>query len=45
LRTNEASLRARGVRRAIRVWSTIQDHLPALRTVVEAELTALGPEP
>jgi len=24
------------------VWITIQDHLPALRTVVEAELAALG---
>jgi uncharacterized protein with HEPN domain len=25
------------------VWITIQDHLPALRTVVDAELAALGP--
>jgi uncharacterized protein with HEPN domain len=25
------------------VWITIQDHLPALLTMVEAELTALGP--
>ena len=24
------------------VWITIQDHLPALRTMVEAELTTLG---
>jgi uncharacterized protein with HEPN domain len=24
------------------VWITIQDHLPALRTVVDAELAALG---